>query len=167
MSGHPTPAGRPGSSQRIEPLRIRRATAADVALLAGFARAMAWETERKALDEALVARGIATLLAEPVRGHYLLAESAGEVLGALMVTLEWSDWRCADWWWIQSVYVKEPARRRGVFSALYRDVAARAAADAGVCGIRLYVEHDNAVAQQTYERLGMQRSHYRMYEHAL
>ena len=148
-------------------LHIRRATPADTPLLVEFACAMAWETERKRLDPARVARGIAGLHEQPARGHYLVAERDGRIDGALMVTLEWSDWRCADWWWVQSVYVRPQARRSGVFSALYRDVAARAAADPGVCGIRLYVEHDNSAAQATYERLGMQRSHYHLYEHEL
>lgn len=39
---------------------------------------------------------------------------------------------------------------------------ARSRAD--VCGIRLYVEGDNAVAQQVYERVGLCASTYRIYE---
>jgi ribosomal protein S18 acetylase RimI-like enzyme len=33
-----------------------------------------------------------------------------------------------------------------------------------VCGVRLYVETENAGAQATYEALGMQPAHYRKYE---
>jgi len=150
------------------PIRIRDARAEDTALLAGYAVAMAWETERKRLQPGVVSAGIATVFAEPRRGRYFVAEQGADVVGTLMLTYEWSDWRCADWWWIQSVYVAPAARRQGVFRALYRHVAAAAAAQGeAVCGLRLYVEHDNHAAQATYAGLGMQRSHYHLYEFAL
>jgi len=149
-------------------LQIRDARVDDIAQLAEYAAAMAWETERKRLQIDVVKAGIAAVFAEPRRGRYLVAEHDGAVVGTLMLTYEWSDWRCADWWWIQSVYVAPAARRGGVFRALYRHVAAAAAAQGeAVCGLRLYVEHDNHAAQATYAGLGMQRSHYHLYEFAL
>ena len=36
-----------------------------------------------------------------------------------------------------------------------------------MCGLRLYVERDNAAAQRTYESLGMADAGYRMYEQPL
>lgn len=145
---------------------IRAASAADVETLAGFAAAMALETENKHLHLATVTRGIERVLAEPARGRYLVAERDGKIVGTLMLTYEWSDWRCADWWWIQSVFVAEDARRQGVFAALYRHVLAEIDGRRDVCGLRLYVEAENHRAQATYERLGMSRSHYRQYEYA-
>ena len=124
---------------------------------------MAWETEHKRLDPAVLARGMAAVLDEPRRGFYLVAEHDGVPVGCLMVTHEWSDWRAGDFWWIQSVYVTEAARRRGVFRALHADVERRARA-AGAVGLRLYVETENTRAQATYEGLGMARCHYFMYE---
>ena len=149
------------------PTLIRPARPDELDTLAGFACAMALETERKQLDRVTVARGIAAVFERPARGRYLMAERAGGVAGTLMLTYEWSDWRCADWWWIQSVYVHPAHRRQGVFRALYRHVADAAAATPGVCGLRLYVEHDNHAAQHTYASLGMARSHYQLYEYAL
>ncbi|KFL36219.1 GNAT family N-acetyltransferase [Arenimonas donghaensis] len=144
--------------------RIRAADDGDVARLRDWAVAMAWETEHKALDPATVDAGIRAVLAEPRRGAYLVAEHHGEPAGTLMLTYEWSDWRNGDWWWIQSVYVDPAFRRCGCYAALYRHVLARAQASPEVCGIRLYVERDNAVAQKTYETLGMADAGYRMYE---
>ena len=86
------------------------------------------------------------------------------VVGTLMITFEWSDWRAGDMWWIESVFVRPCARRRGVFTALYRHVEALANADDSVAGLRLYVEDDNASAMAAYERLGMRVEHYRMME---
>ena len=147
-------------------LTIRPATPGDAAVLADFALAMAWETEHKRLDRSTVERGIAAVLQSSSRGSYRVAEAGGDVVGALMITYEWSDWRCADWWWIQSVYVVESARRSGVFSALYRSVQADIAGRDDVCGIRLYVEDANQSAQSTYASLGMVDAHYRIMEAA-
>ncbi len=142
---------------------IRRATPADATTLAAFNAAMALETEGKTLDPATVAAGVLGLFERPERGFYLVCEEAGQILGSLMITYEWSDWRDADFWWLQSVYVRPEARRQGVFARLYRAVEAQARA-AGACGLRLYVEQDNERARGTYLSLGMSDGHYRMME---
>ena len=156
--------------------RIREATADDAALLARWASAMALETEHKRLDPATVLAGVAVGIADPGRARYFVAmdealaagrETLALPVGTLMLTHEWSDWRNGDWWWIQSVYVEPAHRRRGVFAALYRHVAAQAQATDGVVGLRLYVERDNAAAQATYRTLGMVDAGYRILEHAV
>ena len=144
-------------------IHIRPATRADAANIAAWNTAMAWETERKALDAATIARGVDAVFDEPRRGFYLVAERRGEPVGCLLITYEWSDWRAGDFWWIQSVYVVESARREGVFRALYEDARQRAS-QAGAVGLRLYVETENESAQRTYAGLGMERCHYFMYE---
>ena len=147
-------------------LIIRPATRGDTSYLVDWNAAMAQETEAKTLDRAVLARGVEGVFEDPRRGLYLIAEREGEPLGSLMVTYEWSDWRCGDFWWIQSVYVVPQARRAGVFRALYAAVRAKAAA-AGAVGLRLYVETENERAQRTYAKLGMAPCHYLMYEEAL
>lgn len=144
-------------------IRIRAAQPDDSAFLMDCAVAMAQETEGRPLQPQRLAHGIGTLLREPARGFYLVAERADTRVGTLMVTYEWSDWRGGDFWWIQSVYVLPTARREGVYAALHTAVRARAQA-AGAVGLRLYVEQDNARAQQTYRRLGMTPTHYRLFE---
>ena len=143
---------------------IRQATPNDAAIIARFNALMAVETESKTLDAELLQKGVEALLADPSKGFYFLAESEGRVVGQTMITYEWSDWRCGDFWWIQSVYVAPAARRQGVFRALYRHLHDLARNDGQVCGFRLYVEQENRSAQQTYERLGMAPSHYRCFE---
>src|SRR3712207_9195284 len=85
---------------------------------------MARETEGKELRLGEVTEGVENLLKAPVYGFYVVAEHATEageteIVGALMVTVEWSDWRNGLLWWIQSVYVEPEFRRRGVYRALY------------------------------------------------
>jgi GNAT superfamily N-acetyltransferase len=145
------------------PLQIRAAEPADLASLVQWNAAMAWETEQKRLDPAILARGVAGVFEQPQRGFYLVAERDGTAVASLLVTREWSDWRNGDFWWIQSVYVIPAARRGGVFRALYAEVE-RLAAAAGAVGLRLYVETENERAQATYAQLGMQRCPYWMYE---
>lgn len=143
---------------------IRRATAADAATIHAFNTAMALETEDKRLDPGRSRAGVERLLSDASLGFYLVAEENGRVLASLMVTTEWSDWRNAQFWWIQSVYVVPEARRRGVFRMLYLALRESAAGDPGVCGFRLYVERDNAPAHATYRSLGMEQTHYQLYE---
>lgn len=145
---------------------IRAAKSSDLADLVLWNKAMAWETEQKALDPATLERGVGAVLAQPQRGFYLVAERDGVAVGSLLVTYEWSDWRDGDFWWIQSVYVTPPARRGGVFRTLYAAVQERAT-EAGAVGLRLYVETENRRAQDTYADLGMARCHYWMYEASL
>lgn len=145
-------------------LHIRDAVPADLGWLAEGAIAMAWETERKRLDPDTVRAGIRAGIDDPAKARYFIAESGGEPVGTLMLTDEWSDWRNGAWWWIQSVYVVEAHRRRGVFAALYHHVEALVREAPGVIGLRLYVEDDNAAALHTYAALGMRDAGYRIYE---
>jgi ribosomal protein S18 acetylase RimI-like enzyme len=142
------------------PLTIRPATLADLDTVVAFNAALAWESEHKRLDDAVLRTGVKASLADPAKGFYVIAESDGEVVGQSGVTFEWSDWRNGWYWWIQSVYVKESARRQGVFSAIYRHLEAMALADTAVIGIRLYVEKENARAQNTYRALGLEEEGY-------
>lgn len=145
-------------------LELRRASAADLEALVEFNAAMALETEGKQLDPDVLRPGVGAVLEDPGKGSYWVAEQAGRVVGGLLVTLEWSDWRNGWFWWIQSVYVREEQRGRGVYRALYRLLERTARATPDVCGLRLYVETENQGAQAVYEKLGMQRAHYHMYE---
>jgi ribosomal protein S18 acetylase RimI-like enzyme len=144
-------------------LSIRPATLADQPLIADFNQRLAVESEDRDLAADVIGPGVATLLADPTLGRYFMAELAGRVVGQLMITYEWSDWRNGLFWWIQSVYVSPSVRRNGVFSALYQH-AAELARRQGACGLRLYVEQDNHRAQKTYQALGLADTPYRVME---
>lgn len=146
---------------------VRAACRDEAPRLAAWAAAMALETEHKHLDPETVLCGVQRVLDDAGRGRYLIAERDGEAVGTLMLTYEWSDWRCAQWWWIQSVYVEPSHRRQGIYAALYRHVRDEALARRDVCGLRLYVEKENAVAQRTYDQLGMRDAGYFLYEEAM
>ena len=143
---------------------VRPATTHDVATLVAFNAAMAQETEHRTLDRGRLHAGVANLLADPAKGAYRVAEEDGRVVGCLMLTREWSDWRDGDFWWIQSVYVLPEARGRGVFRALWDSLEREARATGNVAGLRLYVEKDNARARGVYAALGMAETDYRLYE---
>ena len=146
-------------------LAIRRAVPTDETVLVEFNLAIAWETEHKRLNPDVLTVGVRAVFADAARGFYTLAEDVrGEVVGQMMVTFEWSDWRNGWFWWVQSVYVRADARRGGVFRALYREIERQAAADPSVIGLRLYVERDNDRARATYRALGMTDTTYGMME---
>src|SRR5580704_10490257 len=100
-------------------LTIRPATLDDTPVICEFNRRLALESEEKVLDPAVLGAGVAALLNDPARGLYFVAQKGGQVVGQIMITPEWSDWRNAWMWWIESVYVRQDARRQGVFRALY------------------------------------------------
>ena len=141
-------------------ISVRQAEARDIPFLVNGNVAMALEAEHKHLDRPTVERGVRAVFESPGHGRYFVAEVDGKVVGQAMYTCEWSDWRCGDFWWFQSVYVAPEARRAGVFRALYRHIENLAKSDPGVCGLRLYVERDNERAQETYLRCGMQDAGY-------
>jgi GNAT superfamily N-acetyltransferase len=143
---------------------VRKATKPDLETLVAFNAAMARETEDKTLDTELLGKGVAAVLDRQGLGFYLLAEIDGRTVGQLMITTEWSDWRNGYFWWIQSVYVDAEYRRRGVYRALNNHVREEAQRQGDVCGLRLYVERNNHIAQQVYSSLDMHLSHYDLFE---
>jgi GNAT superfamily N-acetyltransferase len=145
-------------------LLIRIAEDRDIETLAKFNMALAWETEDKKLDAAVVTRGLQKLLKNSQYGFYTVAEVAGQVVGCIMITYEWSDWRCGLFWWIQSVYVDPEFRRQGVFRRLYEYLKEKASRETHVCGFRLYVEHFNHAGQSTYTGVGMKEISYKFFE---
>lgn len=149
--------------------QIREATVADTDVIASFQLAMALETENKRLDEATVKAGVAGVFSHPGRGRYIVAERTGippGIIASLLITYEWSDWRNTNMWYIQSVYVSPPERRKGAFGQMYRWTV-QAARENHVKCLRLYVETENQVAQSTYQRMGMSQLPYFMYQQEL
>jgi len=145
-------------------MRIRLARPGDAKAIIAFNSAMALETEGKRLFPEVIGAGVRSLLRRPKAGFYLLAETKAQIIGVLMITKEWSDWRNGAFWWIQSVYVRPEFRRKGVYRRLYRHIQQMARKDPGVCGFRLYVERENRRAQATYRALGMERTRYLVFE---
>lgn len=143
---------------------VRPAVATDADAITAFNIALAHESEARTLDVATVRAGVAALLAAPARGRYFIADADRRVIGQTMVTAEWSDWRNGWFWWIQSVYVAAEYRRMGVYRRLHEFIRAAAQQAGDVRGLRLYVEHENHGAQQTYARLGMRRTSYQLFE---
>lgn len=146
---------------------IRKATPDDSESIIEFNIAMAKETENKTLKRDEIEPGVSGLFQNPEYGFYMVAESKGKVVGSLMITFEWSDWRNSLFWWIQSVYVVPEHRRKGVYREMYQKVKAMAAERPDVCGFRLYVEKENISAQKTYTSLGMDETRYKMFEEML
>jgi ribosomal protein S18 acetylase RimI-like enzyme len=136
-------------------IQIRLACPDDWPTIVDFNCRLAEESEGKTLDRAHVEPGVKAVLADPQKGRYFIAAIAGQPVGQLMHTREWSDWRNGDIWWLQSVYVHRDYRRQGVFRALFDRLQSEAEADPAVVGLRLYVEEHNTRAHETYRGLGM------------
>lgn len=145
-------------------MEIRFAKPDDIESLVEFNQAMAMETEGKALDASVLSKGVAAVFEDNRRGFYVVAEEESRIVGGLLVTYEWSDWRNGWFWWIQSVYVIPEFRGRGIYSLLHQRIKDEGRKRGDVCGYRLYVEKENVRAQKVYEKLGMDETYYLMYE---
>jgi len=142
---------------------IRDANKEEAQVIIAFQEKMAMETEGMVLDHNTISMGVNAVFDDPGKGKYYVAEKGGGIIASLLITFEWSDWRNSWVWWFQSVYVLPGERRNGVFRQMYeyiRDLAG----SSGAAGLRLYVEKDNNRAMRTYEAMGMNGDHYRMYE---
>ena len=137
---------------------------ADAPIVAEFNQRLAAETEDLPLDPTTVYIGVTTLLKDRSKGIYYVAEAAGAIVGQVMITYEWSDWRNGNIWWLQSVYVKEDFRRHGIFRLLFEHLKREAQAQKDVCSLRLYMHADNFPARQSYARLGMAQTKYEVFE---
>lgn len=148
----------------MENTPIRKASHADIETIAQFQAEMAMETENLTLDAAILHKGVKAVLDDELKGSYYVYEIDNRIIASLLITYEWSDWRNATVYWLQSVYVLKEFRRQGIFSRLYEFVKNLAVNDEGVAGIRLYADKTNLRAQKAYENAGMDGSHYTTFE---
>ncbi len=144
-------------------VNIRIANEDDINFIVQSNLSMAKETENKTLDKQIVQAGVRVVFQKDNHDLYLIAEEARLSVGQLLITKEWSDWRNGYFWWIQSVYVHPEHRCKGVYKNLHKTVR-QLAKEQNACGIRLYVDSDNNIAQKTYRSLGMDPSNYIFFE---
>jgi len=143
---------------------IRQAKETDSESIVEFQLSMAWETEQLQLHEPTVIKGVSAIFSDSSKGTYYVAETEGKVVGSLLTTFEWSDWRNGTVLWIQSVYVRPEYRKRSIFSKLYKHIQEKVASNPDLRGIRLYADKTNTAAHGVYEHLGMTAEHYQMFE---
>ena len=148
----------------MEGIQVREATAHDIPSIVDFQLKMALETESVQLEISVLSAGVQKLVKDPSKGKYYVAETGGEVIGCLSITYEWSDWRCGTVIWIQSVYVVEGWRGKGVYKSMYEFIRSFVVSDPDLIGLRLYVDNSNANAKKVYKGLGMDGDHYSVFE---
>ena len=146
-------------------ITVREAIPSDGQSIVAFQLEMALETENFHLDKCTVERGVNAVFKDSEKGTYYVAEIEEEIIGSLLTTFEWSDWRNGRVLWIQSVFVKKNHRGKGVYRLLYQHIKSIVESnESDFRGIRLYVDKSNAKAQKVYQKLGMQNHHYELFE---
>ncbi|PZO66522.1 MAG: hypothetical protein DI498_06285 [Paracoccus denitrificans] len=83
--------------------------------------------------------------------------AAGDAVGMPLAVAGWEADQRANTGWVLSVYTRPAARGRGLMSALFDQLMARARA-AGLSQMALNVGQGNIAAQRTYARLGFAQS---------
>ncbi|MDH5367053.1 MAG: GNAT family N-acetyltransferase [Cyclobacteriaceae bacterium] len=146
-------------------IEIRDAIKSDINSIVEFQINMAEETENMILHEDVILPGVEAVFGDHHKGHYYIAEYEGDIAGSLLTTYEWSDWRNGTILWIQSVYVKNEYRGKGVFKAMYKHIQEKVETNPDLYkGIRLYVDKTNLAAQKVYSSVGMNGEHYQLFE---
>ena len=143
---------------------VRIANKEDISAIVEFQLLMASETENIILDKDTVLKGVTAVMNDSSKGRYYVAEKKGKVIGSLLTTFEWSDWRNGTVLWIQSVYILAEFRRKGVYSNMYKHIKNLVLEDENLNGIRLYADKDNEAAHKTYRKLGMSPDYYVTFE---
>ena len=145
-------------------IEIRKGKLSDTEHIVELQLQMARETEGLQLDKQTVTKGVRGVFQKPERGGYWVAEENGKFLAVFLAIPEWSDWRNATVLWIHSLYVIPEARKKGVFSKMFRNLKQQVEQSPELAGLRLYVDKQNKPAQIVYEKLGMNKHHYELYE---
>lgn len=145
-------------------ITIKKAQPQDIDTLIDFQQRLAYESESVTLDASILRKGMEAMFSDPGKGFYNVAVDGKEIVGCHMITYEWSDWRNGLVWWLQSVYVKESHRKNGVFRIMYDNIISTISKDPGIIGLRLYVDKSNDRAMKVYAAMGMDGSHYTVYE---
>ncbi len=145
-------------------IKLRFANPNDLDYIADFQQRMASETEGLQLDTNILYEGVKAVIQDDTKGRYLIALSGAKPVGMLLTTYEWSDWRNGTVIWIQSLFVENEFRKKGIFKKMYQYLQEQVLSDAGLKGIRLYVDRSNTKAIETYKSIGMNGDHYQTFE---
>lgn len=143
---------------------IRKGKLSDLENIVQLQLKMAQETEGLGLDRDVVTKGVRGVFEEPARGTYWVAEEKDKILGVLLAIPEWSDWRNGIVLWIHSLYIVPEARMSGIFKKLYLNLKQQVMQSPELVGLRLYVDRQNESAKRVYDKLGMNKDHYELYE---
>ncbi len=142
---------------------VRRATMDDLEILTGFAAAEAADAEGRAPAADTLRRGVLAGLEDPsVATYWVVVEAAsGEIAGSTSVTREWSNWNAANYWWVQSMFIRPEFRGQRLARRLLEVIETEARA-AGAVDLRLHVHERNAPAIRAYIGTGFADAPYRI-----
>lgn len=144
---------------------IRKAKLSDAIKIAKNNILLANESEDLEISLNTAINGVRSVLTDENKGFYIVAEEDDDIIGELMITYEWSDWRSKNMWWIQSAYIKKSFREKGIFKQLVDEIK-KMADDEKIDIIRLYVHNGNKTAMNVYEKIGMEKN-YSVYEFSI
>lgn len=145
-------------------VKVREALKSDTDTIIKFQIAMALETENLQLKKEVVNLGVQAIFEDASKGKYFVATNEEVIVGSLLIIAEWSDWRNRYVWWIHSVYIDPGFRKQGIYKQMYLHLKYLVESCESLAGLRLYVDKRNQAAQKVYKKLGMDDSHYDLFE---
>lgn len=145
-------------------VKIRIATRDDAQSIANFNVVYAQEITNKKLSLPTTVAGVHHVFQTFNNGFYLVAEKDREIVGATLITTEWSDWNNGLFYCIQNIYANKNEDEDLVHDALFNKVKDLAQEHSEVCGLRVYVDEANKLLQKRYKELGLKKTKYVIFE---
>lgn len=94
---------------------------------------------------------------DPTNGIYYLVRDDHEIIGCHIITCEWSDWRNSMVLCLQSV-------QKGILKMMFDNLINIIKNDPQLIGLRLDVDKSNSCVMKIYQAMGMDGSHYTVFE---
>ncbi len=142
--------------------KVRNANLDNLDKLVEFVVAEANEAEGIVKSPDIVLNGIKFGLESPDIARYWIIENENEnPVGSVSVVKEWSDWNCAFYWWIQSMFILSAYRGMGLMETILKEVQSAAKNESAI-ELRLYVHKENTRAIRAYQKAGFRNADYTM-----
>lgn len=143
------------------------ATKEDIPTLVDFIVQEAIEAEGREPNSELVeliTRGVSAPFDDPRLARYwklVHKPTDRRIAGSISIVTEWSDWNSTNYWWIQSMFLVDEFRGKGLMDFLIKQVEEQGRKE-GAKELRLYVHTENKRAVRAYEKVGFSEPPYRI-----
>jgi GNAT superfamily N-acetyltransferase len=142
------------------PWTIRLAACRDLDTLVKMQIANCREQQRPELKREDLRRGLAMPWAEPDIARIYVAEMDSKVVGMLMVTNEWSEWRGGIVYWLTSLYVRPDYRHKGICKSLFQFAKGQTEREPNAVGLRMQARTSNEYARKLATGIGLTEEPY-------
>ena len=116
------------------------------------------------IEKQIVKKGVKRVLENENLGFYFICKEKEALIGQVLITYEWSDWRNQMIWWLHRIYVTPKWRKKGALKKIIKKLD-ELAEKKNVYAMRLYLHSNNKNAIYAYEKTGWEKLPFKIYTH--